>query len=190
MPAVSPSTRMRIAPFVPVTRNLALRGVQTEEARNTGQAIANNRRIVNFAQKNDLQIKKITCGEYSILLIDEEGTQDIDEERILKLFQFYEQIKGTIFNNCLDIAGRAVQQHIAQGCIGTQSGAYSFIEYHNHYCNYLWLPDQSTVSVDFTAGKNINKNNGDFHILAIRAHDVGSLWPKLDKLYGGHWNVN
>lgn len=146
-------------------------------------------KICTFAENNNLLLRKISDSKTTFLLIDEKEVEDIDPKYFRRLFKFYEEIKGTIRDNCYDIAGRAVGQHVASGCLSAEFGTYSFTGFANHCLNYICLPDRTIMAVDFTSGKNIDENKGTFHVLGIRAYDFKSLCSKLDKLYGGYWNV-
>lgn len=119
------------------------------------------------------------------------NTGDIGKDRLLKLFEFYEQIRDKIVDNCYDIAGLFGETNLAPtgSHIESKHGTLPFTGFENHCCNYIYLPDNTVMAVDFTAGKNVDKYSGNFDILGIRAYTVMDLFPKLDELYGGYWNI-
>lgn len=147
----------------------------------------NRDKIHTFIETNKLEIQEYDIQNTRLLLITD-NLDAIDEHTIAKYINAQKAAeKRGILNNCFSIAARAVQNKSATGCLYTNEGAQDFVGWGNHCINYDYLDDGSIVAVDLTSRHNIDRQQGQFDILALKAPNMKLLVERVNNLFGGSW---
>lgn len=73
------------------------------------------------------------------------------------------------------------------GAVNTKNGGQQLFNYTNHAINYQTFPSGEVIAFDLTAAQNIDREMGNFDVLAIGAKDMDTLLTRLNNLYGGTW---
>ena len=145
------------------------------------------RAIFRASNAYEMPLVRYSDSANSLLLVDENGCDDLNEDYIARLLDKYPRIASLrTHDNCCYLAGEVARLGLAseeelllQGC-----GVIS-ISFINHFCNYMILPDSTYLSLDFTLADKLD----DFQILAIRAKTQEGLFEKLHNIYGGTWSL-
>lgn len=146
--------------------------------------------IDKFVEKRSLERKKYQNNGKTVLLLISSGDKGIESELVSKhIEQHVKELRRGMINHCFFIAERAIKDDIAVGRVSSPSGTSDFVGWRNHCINYSIFEDGSLLAFDLTASENINKRQGDFDILAIRATSLDKLLGMLNDLYGGEWVV-
>lgn len=124
-----------------------------------------------------------------MLLLEDSHSFPFPDTRVLPLLEYYHRMYRFIDDNCYVIAKDAMHNGLVTECIHSRYGTGKFTGWENHCCNTLALDTQACMSVDFTAGVNIDGNRNNFHILALRAAGLDQLLQSMNELYGGTWEV-
>jgi hypothetical protein len=145
--------------------------------------------ISQFIEKHQLVGKVIEMKGKKFLLLEPQDTPNINEIKVAQyLAQHIIAEKNGIFNNCFSIANDACKAGHATGRVCARTGTSDFVGWDNHCINFDELND-SVVSLDLTASRNIDRNQGFVNVLAIRAKTLEELLAQLGELYGGQWQV-
>lgn len=147
-------------------------------------------RLVEFAAEHHFPVDDYTLGDKKLRIIDAlPAGERIPQDKVEAYLHEQETVtsKG-VLNNCITVAGEAVQKGVVSGRLYSPEGCQDFTSWTNHAVNYDELPDGTVIAIDFTAASNIDWNTKNFDTLALRAKNKAELVDLLGELYGGTWD--
>ncbi|HEV7454674.1 MAG TPA: hypothetical protein VGO07_05440 [Candidatus Saccharimonadales bacterium] len=154
------------------------------------EAAERRARIDWFTDYHGLVQRTYSHGDRTLLLLDRPKLQSVDESRINGYLAQHAVAESIgIGTNCFNIAYNMNFDKRASGRMFTYLGAEALCGFSDHCINYDELADGTAVGIDLTASVNIDREQGNFDVLALRAANVNALSQAVGELYGGDWRT-
>lgn len=149
---------------------------------------ANLQKMTKLCEEKGLQMIKWKIRDKKILSLLEKPGDRLDS----KLLERLSQLPVLEFNSrpsCSHTSKAAIESGVATGGLTCEMEGMLLIVSGYHVINYSILPDGSFIAFDLTAFSHLDRSQGNYDILTIRAPSLEKLIKLVTDLYGGHWET-